>query len=473
LTRNTRVNLNEISKLDRLLAASIKNPGFCSTYVFGPNVTLNISDSKSPANTFFLRHGPFIKSLFLDSCNCTGTDLFLILYNHCPHLEELCLVESGILDGICPLVHVPCEDAVAAETSVSSNNKASSSSAELEVSNNSTGSVGNVLSPLPNLKAIRVNLSCTRMIRNTKLMSDLLKISPNVERISWIRTCLDEFRYDRNFQLDLERAWCNNLVQYQQARPNETGTTTTIRDTICDVAIHSKDVTLSRLSRIESNMRLSNESIKVLQERKFPLQYLNISLTMDVEQSVLYSLLQSLAKTLTTLKLEFISNDARGERVSNFFDFVFPPMPRMKHLFVQKFPSGFSFRNNFTGSKFPALKSLSITEMDFKEVIEEYEDEWEDDFNFRNDSLTILQLTCNYNCFPVSSKAISNLAKFFPNVYEIRIDQHNTIDFDAWSSCFRKLKRFAPPSDKLLGGLPSPRLEVECYSCCSQNQNQK
>jgi hypothetical protein len=441
LTRNTRVVINESSKLQELLDASITNPGFCSTYVFiGPSVVLNTTEESSAARSFFAMHGPFIKSLFLDSCNCTGKDLRKILYNHCPQLEELSLVESGIHEGIFPTA---------------------------ELSPSQEGGVEGVLAEPPsllfNLKCLRVNLSCTRMIRNTKLMADLLKVSPNVERISWIRTSLDEFRYDRNFQLDLERAWCTNLVQYQ-AKTHETGIT--IRDTICDVAIHYKDVRLHRLSRIESNMRLSNESIKVLQSRHFPLQFLDISLTIDVDQAVLSSLLQSLSRTLTTLRLEFQSNDAGGRRISNFYDFVFPRMNGMRHLFVQKFSSGFSFASNFCKNRLPELRSLTLSEMDLKAMVDS--EEWEDEVS--NDSLKILQLTSNLNRFPLSERGISNLAKFFPNLTEIRTEHFDKLDKDTWKMYCRKLTHFGPPSDKGLGGLPCPRSENECFTCCHNNQ---
>jgi hypothetical protein len=287
------------------------NHTFCSTYQLGIDITTNnLRQEGSHIWTFFHLYGPFIKSLYLDNCPLTRDDLVTILSDYCPNLEEFCLLLIG--NGV--------EEGLFLNVSDNSEEKKSEQERSLQSKTNS-------LRLLKNIKCLRVNLTCTRMIRNTKLTSDLLKITPNVETISWIETYLDEVRYDRNFQLDLERAWC--------AKPTENGVT--IRDTIMDTAIWNKELQLSKLSRIESNMRLNNESIQVLEKRRFPLKYLDISLTIDVEPKILSSLLTSLSKSLVTLRLEFYPTHG------SFYHFIFPKLLNLESLFLQKFPANFSF----------------------------------------------------------------------------------------------------------------------------------
>lgn len=289
-------------------------------------------------------------------------------------------------------------------------------------------------------------------------MGDLLKLTPNVETISWIETYLDEVRYDRNFQLDLERAWC--------AKPTEDSVT--IRDTINEVAIYHKEIQLSKLSRIESNTRLNNESIQVLARRQWSLKFLDISLTIDVEPSVLTSLLSSLAHSLVTLRLEFYPTHG----TTNFFSFNFPKMFKLQHLFVQKFSKNFSFYKNFNSSKFPALRSLTFCETDFKGMIESDEIlqgcSSSNNFGFpirlKNESIRILQVTCDLSRYSLSD--ISGLATFLPNLREVRMENFDRMDKSVWEANFSRLKFFGSPSEKGLGGLPSPKGENECSKCC-------
>lgn len=188
---------------------------------------------------------------------------------------------------------------------------------------------------------------------------------------------------------------------------------------------------------------------------------------------VLSSLLTTLSGSLSTLRLEFYPTHG----TTNFFSFNFPKMFKMEHLFVQKFSSNFSFYKNFNATKFPLLKTLTFCETDFKSMVENDDEILQGcsdnnikHFGFpirlKNESIRILQVTCDLSRNSLSSEGISGLANFFPNLKEARMENFDRMDKSIWEANFLKLKFFGSPSDKGLGGLPSPKGENECSKCC-------
>lgn len=429
------------------------DPTLFTEFSFGPGVHLQNylqEDENQILKRFFHIYGPNVKSLSINNCVCSNDDLKAILHHGCPNLESLRFI--AVITGRL----FQKED--------------SASTSFL----------------LPHLKCLQVNVRSSDLVRNTDFMVDLLNVAPNLEQISWIKLAHDEVSYDRNFQLDLEMAW--------SAQRSSSGLT--IRDTIYDVAIHHSPLAIPKLSKIESNMRLSNASVLALRDRHFPLQYLDITLVRDVYVSSLTTLLESLSGTLKSLKIEFYpcftevwspgtssSYLSPAEKLNNKITqgtFHFPRMPNLQHLFLKRFYGSFRFL-----SEMICLETLSFCDLDIRDYLQQLH---RDLSLVQNNS----ELSATLNLFQIfwddtaithhgmtfSPDDIHVLAKAFPNVSQIRgVKGISTKKRRHWFRRFEKLRILEElPTELGIGGLKGPNKDFdanECCYCCAHKKLQR
>ncbi|ODN05078.1 hypothetical protein Ocin01_01604 [Orchesella cincta] len=445
----SRVKLDARSDNRRLcdLISSLCSPDFCSEFSFSSgNVFTEWQEEIEQVQQFFAKFGPNVKSLSIKNCICSNKDLKAILYEGCPNLESfkyIAMINGRLFQD-------------ASITSALASPSASSQAVQIQ---------SQYL--LPKLKCLHVNIRSSELVRNTELMIDLLSIAPNLEEISWLKLPHDEVSYDRNFQLDLEKAW--------SADRQSNGLT--IRDTIYDVAIHYKPLKFARLSKIESNMRLSNASILELRDRHFPLQSMNIRLTIDVRDNSLTTLLESLSGTLRSLKIEFYPSLLDATCAVAVYDkskithgsFTFPKMEKLQHLFLKTFHGSFNFF-----PKLKSLKTLSFCELDIRDTVSQLrQDVLHSSVNGLSSSLQLFQVFSDEPHFSndreltFTHEDVTVLAKAFPNVSEIRV-RGCTKKRRKWLKRFPKLKKMEESaSERGIGGLKGPKNDSnECCYCC-------
>ncbi|CAL8073053.1 unnamed protein product [Orchesella dallaii] len=449
----SKVKIDLQRKLLCDLVTSPCSPDFCSEFSFSSGHVFTEWQEKSQIfQDFFKKYGPNVKSLSIKSCICSNKDLKAILYQGCPNLESfkyIAMINGRLFQDS------SSSSSSLFSASVSSSSSSSSLSQEVQIQTQYL---------LPKLKCLHVNIRSSDLVRNTELMIDLLSIAPNLEEISWLKLPHDEISYDRNFQLDLEKAW--------SADRQTNGLT--IRDTIYDVAIHYKPLKLARLSKIESNMRLSNASILELRDRQFPLKSMNIRLTIDVNDSSLKTLLESLSGTLSSLKIEFYPSllDATcavyDKSKITHGSFTFPKMEKLQHLFLKTFHGSFNFL-----PQLKSLKTFSFCELDIRDTLSQLRLDVLHSVNGLSTSLQLFQVFSDENHFgndrepTFSNDDISVLAKAFPNVSEIRV-KGITKRRRKWLKRFPKLKVLDDAATEVgIGGLKGPKNDSnECCYCC-------
>lgn len=451
----------QLDNLVQLLPPSDSN--LFTDFSFGPGVHLQnyLQEENQILKRFFELYGPNVKSLSINNCICSTDDLKAILYHGCPNLETLRFI-AVITGRLFP------SDALG------------------QKDGEETSEAKYPRDTLPNLRCLRVNIRSSDMVRNTDIMIDLLSVSPNLEKISWIGLAHDEVSYDRNFQLDLEMAW--------YAQRSSSGLT--IRDTIYDVAIHHPPLKLVKLSKIESSMRLSNSSVLALQARHFPLQYLDITLVRDVVVSSLTTLLESLSGTLKALKIEFsprlhdkwgpsyppsVPAATSNSRISHG-NFLFPKMEKLRHLYLKRYAGSFLFL-----SECKSLQTLSFYDLDTRDYLPQLHLDLSNSRTGDNGALSVsldlFQVFWDDSAIPhhgvtFTAEDISVLARAFPNVSEVRgVKGISPKKRKLWYRRFENLKTLEEvATEKKIGELKGFTTSYEnteyCY-CCAHKKMQR
>lgn len=464
-----RIEARGEKQLDNLVnLPTPSDPNLFVDFSFGPGVHLQnyLQEENQILRRFFQLYGSNVKALSINNCICSTEDLKAILYHGCPNLESLRFI--AVITGRL----FPDEDQQQQQQDGGQNED----DAREEP-------IPKAL--LPNLKCLQVNVRSSDLVRNTDFMIDFLSVAPNIETISWIKLAHDEVSYDRNFQLDLEMAW--------SAQRSSSGLT--IRDTIYDVAIHHPPLNITKLSKIESNMRLSNASVLALRDRHFPLKYLDVTLVRDVYVSSLTTLLESLSGTLQSLKIEFYpcfmdswaptyppsSSGAAANAKITHGNFHFPKMERLEHIFLKRYAGSFQFL-----PELKSLKTLSFCDLDIRDYLQQLHldlSHYKHDIDGLSVSLDLFQVfwddtAITHHGMTFSSDDISVLAKAFPNVTEVRGVKGISLKRRRhWFKRFEKLKLLEEvATEDRIGGLKGSNKSLEnseCCYCCAHKKLQR
>lgn len=205
---------------------------------------------------------------------------------------------------------------------------------------------------LPKIRVLRLNIFSLMIEMATPFLRDVLRVSPNVEVISSLKTSVISNPLPMPF------------IQYIcQAMNYDTADDLVNMPFAADIAIaeaiiETKGMRLSKLACLDCNMRLRTLGLNQLAMRGYPLRQLDLTVMSDVTSLTLNRLLTSLEGTLQVLKLKFQPGCPAAD------EFVIPELNKLTTLTLNGFKCSFKFLEFL-----PNLKTLTFIRINLQRAL--------------------------------------------------------------------------------------------------------
>ncbi|ODM99831.1 hypothetical protein Ocin01_06859 [Orchesella cincta] len=205
---------------------------------------------------------------------------------------------------------------------------------------------------LPKIRVLRLNIFSLMTEVTTPFLRDVLRVSPNVEVISSLKTSTIANPLPMPFIQYICQAMnydtADDLVHMPYAADIA----------IAEAIIETKGLSLPKLACLDCNMRLRTPSLNQLALKGYPLRQLDLTVMSDVTSCTLQRLLSSVTNTLQVLKLKFQPGCPAAE------EFVTPELKKLAELTLNGFKCSMKFLEYF-----PNLKMLTLIRINLQRAL--------------------------------------------------------------------------------------------------------
>ncbi|CAL8093048.1 unnamed protein product [Orchesella dallaii] len=327
----------------------------------------------SSVQTFFDTFGSKIKFICFNRVKWKETELKDILFEKLPKLEELGLEARAYSDRrLFPGV----------------------SDHELIVDSKLV---------LPKIRVLRLNIFSLMTEVTTPFLRDVLRVSPNVEVISSLKTTTIVNPLPMPFIQYICQAMnydtADDLVHMPYAADIA----------IAEAIIETKGLTLPKLACLDCNMRLRTPGLNQLALKGYPLRQLDLTVMSDVTSCTLQRLLSSVSNTLQVLKLKFQPGCPAAE------DFVTPELKSLSLLTLNGFKSSLKFLEHFSNLKVLKLIRINLQRTLAMEAVQ----------CRKPSQLESFQVFEEFSMGGLAGDTIRLLALLFPRVRKLKLENLN------------------------------------------------
>lgn len=309
----------------------LSSPNFHTNFELRGDLELG----SSAVQKFFIQFGDRMKYVCFNRVKWKETELKDLLFEKLPNLEELGLEARAYSDRrLFP---------------------GGSDTHDLGVMSSGSGNVTVVHDStlvLPKIRVLRLNIFSLMTEVTTPFLRDVLRACPEVEVISSLKTS------------SISNPLPMPFIQYIcQAMNYDTADDLVHMPYAADIAIaeaiiETKGLRLSKLAKLDCNMRLRTHGLNQLALKGYPLRQLDLTIMSDVTSCTLKSLLSSVQNTLQVLKLKFQPGCPAAEV------FVTPDLEKLTTLTLNGFKCSFKFLEQL-----PNLKTLTFIRINLQRAL--------------------------------------------------------------------------------------------------------